>query len=95
MVDSRLSCHMSSSERALEAAPVGETSLAMRGNTEGGPGILTEGFNDSLDGRNELAVVDSGGGDFCLVHDGLEHGEANVGATQCCGDKKMGPRLLF
>jgi hypothetical protein len=54
---------MSSVERTLEAAPVGETSSAMRGNTEGGLEILVEGFNGRLDGGNGLVVVDSGAGD--------------------------------
>jgi hypothetical protein len=69
-------------------------SLAMRGNTEGGPGNHTEGFDDRLDGRNGIAAVDSGGDDFYLVHDGLEHEEENVGVGRCCRDKKVGPRLL-
>jgi hypothetical protein len=67
---------MSSSKCVLEAAPVGETSPAMGGNTQGGLQILTEGFDGRLDGRNGLAAVDSSGGDFCMVCDGLEHGEA-------------------
>jgi hypothetical protein len=91
MVDSWLHCHTSSPEGMLEAAPVGETSPLMRGNTEECPGILTEGF----DSGKGLAVVDSGGGNFCLVRDSLEHGEANVEAARCCGDKKMGPQLLL
>jgi hypothetical protein len=74
---------------------VGETLLVMRGNTEGGPGILIEGFNGRLDDGNGLAAVDSGGGDFCLVRDDLEHGKANVGAARRCGGQKYGPRLLL
>jgi hypothetical protein len=82
MMDSRLRCHMSLLERALEAAPVGETSPVMRGNTKGGLEILTEGFGSKLDGGNGLVAVDSGGSDFCSVRDGLEHGEAILGAAQ-------------
>jgi hypothetical protein len=66
----------------LEAAPVGETSPVIRGNTEGGLGILTEGFNGRLDCKNVLAAVDSGGSNFCSVCNGLELGKANVGAAR-------------
>jgi hypothetical protein len=73
---------MCSLERVLEAAPVGETSPTMRGNTEGGLEILTEGFDGRLDDRNGLAAMDSGGDNFCSVSDGLEHREAILGVAR-------------
>jgi hypothetical protein len=82
MVDSRLRCHTSKSEHALEAALVGETSSVMRGNKEGGPRILTEGFMVWLDDGLRPAAVNSGGGNSCSVPDGLEHGKAILGATR-------------
>jgi hypothetical protein len=82
MVDLRLRCHMSSPKRTLEVAPVGETSLVMRGNKEGGPVILTKGFTVWLDDGVRPAVVDSGGGDSYSVRDSLEHGKAILGATR-------------
>jgi hypothetical protein len=74
---------------------VGETSLVMRRNTKGGLGILTQGFDGRLDSGNGLAAVDSSGGDFCLMRNGLEHEEANAGEARRCGDTKMGSRLLL
>jgi hypothetical protein len=41
----------------LGAAPEDGTSPVMRGNLEGGPGILTEGFDGRLDDGDELAAV--------------------------------------
>jgi hypothetical protein len=59
------------------------------------PRILTLGFDGRLDGGNRLVAVDSGGGDFCSVHNGFEHGEANVEAVWHCRDTKMGSLLLL
>jgi hypothetical protein len=56
---SRLCCHTSSLERVLEVAPVGETSLAMRGNIDGGPGILPAGSLGAESLRRRPAAVGS------------------------------------
>jgi hypothetical protein len=43
----------------------------MRGTKEEGPGILTEGFDGSLDGGDGLAAMDSGHGDLELDDNSL------------------------
>jgi hypothetical protein len=50
---------MSSPECMLEAAPVGETSPAMRGNIDGGPGILPAGSHGAESLRRKPAAVGS------------------------------------
>jgi hypothetical protein len=50
---------MSSPERVLEAAPVGETSPAMMGNIDRGPGILPAGSLGAESLRRRPAVVGS------------------------------------
>jgi hypothetical protein len=82
MMDSWLCCHPSSLKHVLEAALVGETSSVMRGNKDGGPGILTEGFTIRLNDRVRPVAVDNGGGDSCLVRDDLEHGKAILGGAR-------------
>jgi hypothetical protein len=57
MMDSWLCCHPSSLKHVLEAALVGETSSVMRGNKDGGPGILTEGFTIRLNDRVRPVAV--------------------------------------
>jgi hypothetical protein len=72
---------------------VGETSPVMRRNIDGGPRILTKGFDGRLDCGNGLVEVDSGGGDFYSVRNCLEDRKANVGVARHCGNKNMGARL--
>jgi hypothetical protein len=50
---------------------VGETSPMMRGNQEGVPRILNEGFGGRLDGGDGLAVVDISHGDLELNDNSL------------------------
>jgi hypothetical protein len=49
---------------------------------EGQAGNLTEGFTVRLIDRVMPAAVDSGGGDSCSVHDGVEHKEAILGVAR-------------
>jgi hypothetical protein len=59
MVDQRRCYRTSWPERTLRATLEHETSSVMRENQEGGPGILTEGFDGRLNDGDELATMDS------------------------------------
>jgi hypothetical protein len=57
------------------------TLLGCLQHEEGQAGNLTVGFAVRLSDGVRPAAVDSGGGDSCSVHDGLEHREAILGAA--------------